>query len=324
VLPIISFIIPSKNEEKNIIRCLESISNIDYPRDKIEIIVVDNGSTDKTISLAEKIADNVFVSKKSTIGGLRNIGAKHAKGEILAFIDADVTLLSKWAESAVLYFLKSEVAIVGASPNVPASGTSIEKLRGLHVDAQKSPCEVRWICSMNMLIRKEVFEQVGGFSETLITCEDVDLGYRVSKEGFKIIRDKKMAAIHLGEAKTFSGLFKKEKWRAYSNYDGVSEHGIVLHELPSLLFPFFNIFLLASMIFSVVTGEYLLSLFFAILLLAVPIIRASKVAVRTGALRFFSSLILFQSVYMFARIVATTNWLFLKITELGYRRNFWF
>ncbi len=86
----VSVIIPAYNEEKFIEKCLISIKNQSFK--DIEIIVVDDGSTDKTVEIAEKIADRVILQDHLGCGKARNIGAKSAAGEILVFIDADMYL----------------------------------------------------------------------------------------------------------------------------------------------------------------------------------------------------------------------------------------
>src|SRR3989304_4442751 len=90
----ISIIIPTYNEEDEIVECLESLGKQTYG--DFEIIVVDDGSVDKTLSVLSKLKVKieelkVFQQSHKGPGAARNLGAKHAKGEILVFIDADMT-----------------------------------------------------------------------------------------------------------------------------------------------------------------------------------------------------------------------------------------
>lgn len=92
----VSVIIPALNEEKYLPRCLESLSH-QSRKEHFEIIVVDGGSIDRTAEIAEEYAHKVIV-KPSPVGVARNLGAKHAEGKILAFIDADTMACKSWTE----------------------------------------------------------------------------------------------------------------------------------------------------------------------------------------------------------------------------------
>ncbi len=96
--------------------------------------------------------------------------------------------------------------------------------------------EVAWLESMNMFVRRDIFLEVGGFNEALITCEDYDLSLRLQKHG-PIIADQRLLAVHHGEAATLGHFFRKERWRGTSNLQGLRSHGFVWGELPSLLLP---------------------------------------------------------------------------------------
>ena len=89
--PLVSVVITTKNEEKNIENCLKSILKQTYPRDKIEIIVVDNNSTDRTKEIARRYTDKVY-NKGPERSAQRNFGAKQAKGEYYLYLDADMIL----------------------------------------------------------------------------------------------------------------------------------------------------------------------------------------------------------------------------------------
>ncbi|KUG19749.1 MAG: glycosyltransferase [Methanomicrobiaceae archaeon] len=105
----ISIVIPTYNEEKNITACLQSLSSQSVPRDTYEIIVVDGNSTDKTRELAEPLADAVFIQKRSRVGGARNDGAEAASGEIIATTDADCILPPRWIETIQRNFERDEI-----------------------------------------------------------------------------------------------------------------------------------------------------------------------------------------------------------------------
>lgn len=90
-LPLISVIIPTYNEERNITTCLEAIFRQDYPHDRLEIIVVDNNSTDRTKEMAKKYTDKVY-NKGPERSAQRNFGVNKAQGKYILYLDADMIL----------------------------------------------------------------------------------------------------------------------------------------------------------------------------------------------------------------------------------------
>lgn len=231
-----SIIIPAKNEAANIGRCLDSIRRMEWDRDQYEVIVVDNGSTDATVAIAGEKGATVYVKPGLTIAGLRNFGAAHAVGEILAFIDADCTVATSWLANAFLYLQRPNVVCFGSPPLVQEDATWVQSTWFSIRKKKNDRCETDWLESMNMFVRREAFATAGGFDESLITCEDYDLSMRLKTQG-RIITDSSITAIHHGEAATVGQFFRKELWRARSNFTGVRRHGLNPMEIPSLLAP---------------------------------------------------------------------------------------
>ncbi len=246
-----SIVVPAKNEEAAIGKCLRSIHDVDFSGNPYEIIVVDNGSEDRTVEIARQYADAVFSLPGATISALRNYGAEKARGEYLAFVDGDVTLGQNWAGSALsILSADPSVACVGCSPATPGDHTWVERAWNLDVASRPTRSRRRWIASANMIVRSPVFRELGGFNENLITCEDVDLGYRIT-ERYTAVEDKSIAAVHLGGVKTLAQLFKKEIWRGKSSLAGLMEHGLVLQEIPSLGFQVYYLFLFLALLVSI-------------------------------------------------------------------------
>src|SRR3989344_312125 len=102
--PFVSIIIPVRNVGKIIGQCLKSLKNLNYPKDKYEVIVSDSESSDDTLSIAQEY-DTIAVStpKRSVCAG-RNEGFKAAKGEIIAFSDADCVMDKDWIKNSIKYF----------------------------------------------------------------------------------------------------------------------------------------------------------------------------------------------------------------------------
>lgn len=239
----VSIIIPAYNEEKYLPLCLNSISSLDYSKEHIEIIVVDNGSTDRTREIARSYGARLLRDDTQNVSGLRNYGSKKSKGDILAFVDADCLVPKEWLNNASKYFEAMDVVAWGAPPVPPENPTWVQKTWYLVRQKPETVPKVDWLESMNLFVRKDQFFAVGGFNESLVTCEDVDLCYRLSKYG-RITSDSQIEIIHLGEAPTVKVFIKKEIWRGRSNLSGIFSHGLSLKELPSLSIPlYFGLFL---------------------------------------------------------------------------------
>jgi glycosyltransferase involved in cell wall biosynthesis len=305
-----SVIIPAKNEQKYLGHCLQSLSQLDYPREAYEVLVIDNGSTDNTVEIANQYEAQVFVRPELTIAGLRNFGASHAQGRFLVFLDADCAVSTDWFTAASAWLEQADVCCFGGPPESPENGTWVQKAWYIVRCKTCMVEEVEWLESMNMFVRKEIFDRVHGFDETLTTCEDYDLSLRLKKHG-RIVADKRIRAAHHGEAATISHFYRKECWRGVSNISGLIRHGLHVGELPSLLAPIIFLLCLAltavGLVVSVVKGGWLAFCFFAafLLLWQSPIFLLAMLKSKTSAsFRLRLGLYLLLNTYFLARGMA--------------------
>lgn len=273
--PKISVIIPCFNEEKNIGMCLDSIFAVDYPKHLFEVIVVDNGSTDRTCDIAQKYNIVLLRDDKRKVSGLRNLGAESATGEVLAFVDADCIVFHNWLSAAREYFYKNDVISWGSPPVVTENATWVQKTWYLIRQKKNAKEEVEWLESMNLFVRRKDFFKVKGFNEKLETAEDVDFCYRIGQTG-KIISDIDIKVIHNGEAKDLKTFVKKEIWRGTNNLSGIRSHGLSTKEIPSLIVPLYyglmlpvllllGILLKLPAFFFIILGLYIAPVFVVIL-----------------------------------------------------------
>jgi glycosyltransferase involved in cell wall biosynthesis len=298
--PFVSIIIPAKNEENIIGACFCALLNIEYPKDRYEIILVDNGSVDNTINVAKKNNINYYVKPGMTISALRNFGANIAKGEIFAFVDADIVVSRKWLKNAIKHFIDNRVACTGCSPDIPIDSTWVERIWNLQIVGKKGERESDWLSSANLIIRKNAFFDVKGFNELMKTCEDVDICYRLRKK-WKIIYDSSIEVEHFGDAKTLLKLFKKESWRGIGNISGLLNHGVMYNEIPShCVTVFYFIFTILFPVF-IVKQFYCYAVVILFISLIFPIIKSSIISNKIKTYKYFFQLFVVWLVYGFGR-----------------------
>lgn len=170
--PLVSVVVTTKNEEKNIKNCLNSIKNQSHKN--IELIIVDNFSEDKTVEIAKRYTSNVYV-KGTERSSQRNYGAKIALGEYLIYLDADMILGPSLIEECVAQCERDKIDALYLPERIIGNGFWI-KVRnfersfytGTPIDAVR-------------FVRRNLFNSVGGFDETLVGPEDWDLDKRIRK-----------------------------------------------------------------------------------------------------------------------------------------------
>lgn len=270
-LPKVSIIIPAYNEEKFLPNCLESIEKLDYPDEKIEVIVIDNGSTDATREIAERHGAILLENSTMNVSGLRNLGVQEAAGEILAFVDADCSVSVGWLKAAMKYFDDQSISAWGAPANIPCNATWVQSTWYIIRKNNHIIHDTDWLESMNLFTRRQLFLEVDGFDRNLVTCEDVDLCYRLKHFG-RIVSDANIQIIHHGEADTLANFFRKEAWRGMGNFNGFLRHGFSFKELPSLLLPLYFLLLLPISAFLIISLGALAGIFLVLVFFFFPAI----------------------------------------------------
>ena len=219
----VSFIIPALNEEKHIGRCLKSIQQQHIPTGvaSVEVVVVDNQSTDRTAEISREFGARVIKVPPGHPSRARNAGVAAARGDWIAFVDADCELPRDWLTKCCGHRTQNHhiVAVggIGAPPAERAGWVERAWHALAHVSIGGEPKRVRWLPTFNMLLSRAAFERAGGFDESLPTCEDCDLGYKLSALG-ELILDSRTQVAHLGESRSLLELFRREAWRSRGNF----------------------------------------------------------------------------------------------------------
>jgi glycosyltransferase involved in cell wall biosynthesis len=209
----VSIVIPGRNASRTLDACLQSIV-AHVPADRYEVIVVDHASTDRTGELARSRGARVVRMDGGFVSGARNLGAREARHEILAFVDSDCTVEPGWYDAVVSAFGDPSIGVAGARHELPNDSTWCERVwRAAHVSpAAGIQSEVPYVPAGNLAVRKSTFDMRGGFDESLETGEDPDFCARVAAAGLKVVQDRRMRCVHLGEPKTLWQVFRRERW----------------------------------------------------------------------------------------------------------------
>ncbi len=201
----ISIIIPTYNEEKYIGKCFESLKKQSY--ENFEIVIVDDGSTDKTKEIVQKYKKiKLFGGKHKGTAFSRNLGAGKAKGEILIFIDADMTFDKYYLENLIKPILKNEKIIGTTHENEIATNTNNiwSRLWGeIRVDKEGAKS-----VKIFRAIRKNKFLEMGGFDSKYGYADDQTFWY---KYGVKPVVAENTICYH-NNPETLEETFKQAKW----------------------------------------------------------------------------------------------------------------
>ncbi len=183
----ISVIIPVYNRQDTIIDALDSVKNQTSIKEIIQIIVVDDGSSDNSIEIIEKyMSDNpelpieLYKQKNGGASVARNTGLKNAKGEWIAFLDSD----DEWLPNKI----KRQLEVISSTPEIDFLGTGCDdiplrilfkKIDNLYKASVNDLVVKCFPCTPTILMRKKIFDEIGGFDEHWRYAEDGEYFTRI-------------------------------------------------------------------------------------------------------------------------------------------------
>lgn len=199
----ISVIVPVYNGGEALRQCLRALSSSAYQ--EYELIVVDDCSNDLSAEIARDEGAVVMkTDKQSGPAACRNLGAESAKGEVLLFIDADVLARKETLSRVAMDFLEQPdtAAVFGSYDTEPAQQNFLSQYKNLlhHFVHQSSEAVASTFWAGCGAIRREIFFSVGGFDSRRYprpSIEDIELGYRLCEQGYRIHLDKGLEVKHL-------------------------------------------------------------------------------------------------------------------------------
>jgi cellulose synthase/poly-beta-1,6-N-acetylglucosamine synthase-like glycosyltransferase len=220
-LPKVSIIIPAFNEEETIGKTIESLLDLDYPRQKLEIIVVNDGSKDNTLKVAKHYIPKgiVVLSKKNGgKGKALNFGIKKATGIFVGCLDADSYVAKDSLKKIIPYFYDKNIMAVTPAlkvskpKNVYQRIQMVEYLMGVFLRKTFSYLNSIHVTPGPFTIyRKEFFDNYGGYSEHNLT-EDIEVALRIQKHGY-VIENSHEANVYTNAPTTFNTLYRQRiRW----------------------------------------------------------------------------------------------------------------
>jgi GT2 family glycosyltransferase len=219
----VSVIIPTYNDRDRLYLCLQALEKQSYPRDRYEVVVVDNGS-DSPLAQEDLPGFNITVAVQTTGGSYaaRNAGIRIAKGEVLAFTDSDCIPGAGWIESGTQALLRQpNCGLVAGRIEVfyadPANPTSVELYEKAVAFRQQFNLETsKYAATANLFTFRRVMERVGNFHELMVSGGDTEWGNRVADAGYTMTYSHDAVVRHPARA-SFDDLRRKIVRVAYGN-----------------------------------------------------------------------------------------------------------
>lgn len=218
----VSIVAPAYNEGENIRPCVNSLKAQDFPKERFEIIIVDNNSTDNTLEIIKGLDVIHTIENRKGRGEARNAGIRMAKGDIIALIDSDCVAERNWLSHIVSAFADPNIGCVAgeivAVENENSSMLERYLIKKGHL-SQKEHVEhpfCPYAATANAAYRRDVFNKIGLFAEKMSSEEDADLSWRMQLfTDYRVAYVPEAVVFHPYEA-SLKELFKQKRRHAYS------------------------------------------------------------------------------------------------------------
>jgi glycosyltransferase involved in cell wall biosynthesis len=225
--PRVSLIVPVYNSECTLEACIDSLLELDYPKKNMELIFVNNASTDRTADILERYRGEIEIlyEEKRGPAAARNKGLLNARGDVAAFTDSDCITDKGWLQEIVLPLRDDNIGVAGGKILAGWPCNEIEKFGEKIHDHYRSINEFKppYAITMNWASRIDVLKEVGLFDESFERGEDVDLSYRIFQAGYKFAYIPEAVVYHRNE-KNLPGLFHEGYLHGYYSILNLKAH----------------------------------------------------------------------------------------------------
>jgi cellulose synthase/poly-beta-1,6-N-acetylglucosamine synthase-like glycosyltransferase len=216
--PHVSVIVPVRDGEKTIAACLDAILATDFPEDRREILVVDNGSTDGTAALIRSRPVRYLREDRRGVSNARNRGIAESAGQICAFLDADCIVEPQWLAELVRPFEDPGVGSVGGNleHEPPANAAERQAVRLLGDWQQFAfASDPAYPITANAAYRRDVLDRIGPFDPHMVRAQDVELGLRFQERSGRRLAFAERATARHRNRSTQLGFFRQQLGWAY-------------------------------------------------------------------------------------------------------------
>ena len=196
--PVVSIIVPALNAEDTIDDCITSLIGQDFHKDKYEIIIIDNGSTDNTLKLLRKYKGKIKLLCEPNIGSYyaRNRGIRKASGEIILFTDSDCIAKKDWINQIIKNFNGKKIIVVSGAIKAAKKNTLLREYCDLFCHTQKEYHKIMKAATSNMAVRKKSIVEIGLFNDKIKSGGDFELCGRMIKKPEQIYFEKNAIIYH--------------------------------------------------------------------------------------------------------------------------------
>ena len=222
-MPPVTFLIPAYNEERHIAKCIKSLQNLDYPKGRLKIIVINDGSTDKTAQIAKNLGVRVITKKnEGSKAAAMNYGLKFVKTELVACMDADSFATSDYLKKAVRHFDRNDIGAVASTVKVDKVTTLVSKIQWVEYLMSVVFRKLFALLDCQFVVpgpggiyRTKVLRKIGDFETDNLT-EDMEMALRLQVNGYRM-GNCMDAFVYTACPEDFGSLFK-QRMRWYRGY----------------------------------------------------------------------------------------------------------
>lgn len=208
--PFVTILIPTRNVAPYIDRVLRSLQDLNYPKDRFEIVILDGFSTDGTLEIAKKYPVTIHEGSWN-VPAFYNRVLTDLRGELIAFGDGDAIVDKEWLNVLTAHFSDTRVAGAGGLCLTANPEHLVPRVIGYELKDryERMPGTISRIATMNVLYRKSALIEAGGFDEALDTGYDTDIGHRICGRGYLIHFDPAAIVYHFNRP-TLASYFRQQ------------------------------------------------------------------------------------------------------------------